>query len=202
MKSILVTVGLAILVLTISGCNAPENSASFNGPPTNDRIDLSRYDMNSEIRDAGGSLVTKVTVKNGRLDFSRAPGQSRGDFLKTLRAAGVREIHSSIVGTLGVTSNGQPALPILGNFQTLKEKDDGFDLVIAEGSQILDTNGNVLATITSGSGGPALTFAPGQSLKTLDAVGVRFFYYKLEPTNDKLHEVEIVKAQDGGLRLK
>lgn len=202
MKNKLLTVGLAILVLTISGCNASGNSTSFNGPPTNVRIDLSRYDMNSEIHDAGGNLVTKVTVKNGRFDFSRAPGQSRRDFLKKLRAAGAREIRSTIVGTMYFLSDGQPVVPIMGCYQTLKEEDDGFDLVIAEGSQVLDSNGNVLATITGGHGGPALTFAPGQSLKTLDEAGVRLFYYGLEPTTDRLHQVNIVKAQDGGLTLR
>lgn len=127
--------------------------------------------------------------------------------MKTLYAAGVRKIYSSIVGALAVTSQGQLGLPVVGEtglFQTLKERNDGFDVAIGEGSQILDANGNVLSTITSMNGGPALTFASGQSLKTLYEAGLRFFYYKFEPNKDKvkLHEVKIVKGETGEFRLE
>jgi len=69
--------------------------------------DLSRWDSAWELFGANDRLLTEITVKNGRIDFSRAAGQSRAEVLKTLYAAGVRRIYSSILSPLAINSQGQ-----------------------------------------------------------------------------------------------
>ena len=60
---------------------------------TNNTADLSKWDSAWELFGANDRLLTEITVKNGKIDFSRAAGQSRAEVLKTLYAAGVRRIY-------------------------------------------------------------------------------------------------------------
>jgi len=174
---------------------------------TDKTTDLSKLDSASELFDANGKVLTRVTVKNGKIDFSRTAGQSRTEFVKTLYTIGLRKIHSSVLSPLAINSQGQIGLALPGGgglFQSLKEKDDGFDLANGEGSQILAANGNVLATVTTEKGSPALVFATGQSLKTLYDAGLRFFYYKFEPIKGemKLHGIKLTQDDKGEVKLE
>lgn len=90
-----------------------------------------------------------------------------------------------------------------GIFQALKERQDGFDLANGEGSQILDMNGKVLATVTTTQRAP-LTFAFGQSLKTLYDAGLRFFYYKSELIKGEMKPqvIKLIKDDQGDIKLE
>jgi len=212
---------------------------------TSDKMaDLSKWDSAWELFGANDRLLTEITVKNGKIDFSRAAGQGRAEALKTLYAAGVRRIYSSILSPLAINSHGQigPSftsqtqsgffqaikakdgaynlgamanakghggltfnLPSQsGFFQALKESNDGFDLANGEGSQILDTSGNVLATVTTTKGVPSLTFSSGRSLKSLHDGGLRFFYYKFEPVDSEMkpHVIKLIKDDKGEVKLE
>ena len=212
---------------------------------TSDKLtDLSKWDSAWELFGGNDRLLTEITVRNGKIDFSRAAGQSRAEALKTLYAAGVRRIYSSILSPLAINSQGQIG-PSFGSesqrglfqaikakdgaynlgamanakghggltfnlpsqsgfFQALKESNDGFDLANGEGSQILDTSGNVLATVTTTKGVPSLALSSGQSLKTLYDGGFRYFYYKFEPVNGEMkpHAIKLLKDDKGEVKLE
>ena len=74
---------------------------------TDKTIDLSKSDSAWELFGANDRLLTEITVKNGKIDFSRTVGQSRVDVLKTLYAVGVRRIYSSVLSPLAINSRGQ-----------------------------------------------------------------------------------------------
>lgn len=211
---------------------------------TDKTTNLSKWDSSWELFGANDRLLTEITVKNGKIDFSRVAGQSRAEVLKRLYAAGVRRIYSSLLSPLAINSQGQigPSftsedqrgffqaikakdgaynLGAMANakghngltfnlpsqsafFQALKESNDGFDLANGEGSQIVDTSGKVVATVTTIKGTPSLSFSSGQSLKTLHDGGLRFFYYKFGPVNGemKLHVIKLVKDDKGELKLE
>lgn len=227
---------IGLLVLGVG----PESRAQTTDKTTN----LSKWDSAWELFGSNDRLLTEITVKNGKIDFSRAAGQSRAEVLKTLYAAGVRRIYSSILSPLAINSQGQigPSfssenqrgffqaikakdgvynLGAMANakgyggltfnlssqsgfFQALKESYDGFDLANGDGSQILDTSGNLLATVTTTKGVPSLTFRSGQSLRTLYDGGLRFFYYKFEPVDGetKPHVIKLIKDDKGEVKLE
>lgn len=201
---------------------------------TDKTTDLSKWDSAFELFDSKDRLLSEITIKHGKIDFSRTAGQTRTEVLKALYAAGLRKIYASIASPLAINARGQIGpvyepqvqsgffqalkasdgvynLGIMakaqghggltfssprqsGFFQALKERGDGFDLANGEGSQILDANGNVLATVTTEKGVPALSFASGQSLKALYDVGLRLFYYKFEPIKGEMkpHAIKLV----------
>ena len=80
----------------------------------------------------------------------------------------------------------------------------GFDLANGEGSQILDANGNLLATVTTQKGLPALAFSSGQSLKALYDAGLRIFYYKFESIKGEMtiHGIKLIKDDKGEVKLE
>jgi hypothetical protein len=194
---------ISVLMVSLSMFGGSLLYAAQPAPPT---TDLSKWNSASELLDAQGNLLTKVTVRNGKIDFSRAPGQSREALLKALYASGARRVYNSILSPLTITSQGRLGVNFegQGGFQAPRETDDGFDLANGEGSQILDATGTLLATVTTTGGKPALVFPPEKSLKTLYEEGVRSFYYKFEPIKGelKLHGVKIVKDDKGAFILE
>jgi hypothetical protein len=95
--------------------------------------DLSKWDSAWELFDPQERLLTEITVKDGKIDFSRTAGQSRTEFLKTLHAAGVRMIYSSILSPLAINSQGQigPAFESQDQkrfFQAIKAKDGAYNI--------------------------------------------------------------------------
>ncbi|MBZ5535066.1 MAG: hypothetical protein LAO31_03845 [Acidobacteriia bacterium] len=143
--------------------------------------DLVRWDTSSRIRNQDGDILTVVSVRSGKLDFSRPDGQTRNDFLKSLYAKGVRQVFAPFVSKLEIDAQGRLLLNISlneGVGQALKETEDGFDLVNAVGSQLLDRQGRLLATVSTVDRDAALTLPQGETLESAYASGLRIFYYR------------------------
>lgn len=148
--------------------------------------DLARWDTSPTIRNQRGDILTVLSVKSGKLDFSRADGsrpdgQTRSDFLKSLYEQGVRQVFVPFVNELEIDAQGRLLLRISGNEgvgQALKETKDGFDLVNADGSQLLDRTGRLLATVSTVEGAPALALPEGTTLEAAYTSGLRIFYYR------------------------
>jgi hypothetical protein len=87
---------------------------------TDGSYNLGNWD-GSRILSAKGDVLSVVSIKNGKIDFSRPAGQTRTELLKTLYAAGLRTVHISTERLLIVSPNGNL-------LAVLKETDGGFDL--------------------------------------------------------------------------
>jgi hypothetical protein len=143
--------------------------------------DLARWDTSSRIRNQDGDILTVVSVKSGRLDFSRREGQTRHDCLKSLYAQRVRKVFVPFVNELEIDAQGRLLLNIglnEGVDQALKETEDGFDLVNADGSELLDRQGRLVATVSTVERDAALTLPEGKTLESAYASGLRIFYYR------------------------
>lgn len=133
------------------------------------------------IKNQRGDILTVLSVKSGKLDFSRPDGQTRNDFLKSLYAQGVEGVFVPFVNELEIDAQGRLLLKMSVNEgvgQALKETADGFDLVNADGSQLLDRKGRLLATVSTVEGAPALALPEGTTLESAYASGLRIFYYR------------------------
>lgn len=200
-------VGMGVLTFSLSFAARLEGSGRFQAEPSGDRpIDLSKWDGSSRILDRNGNVLTRVTVRNGKIDFSRAADQTREALLETLYEKGVRQIYCPL-DQLAVTSQGRLGMSGVsdtGLFQALHETPDGLDLANGEGSEILDDRGKVLATVATVDGKPFLTCAAGQSLRTLHDAGLRWFYYKVQVTNGKLtgRAVSLTRSDKGEVKLE
>lgn len=179
---------------------APAQTSVEDIPPS----EFSQWDSASEVFNREGKSMTTVTIKNGKLDFSRPPGEGRRSFLKSL---GLNQVYTSVLGMVPVNSQGRvglTAVGVNGVFQALKEEEDGFNLVNGVGSEILDREGNRLATVVTEDGKPSLALAPGQSLDSLHQAGLRFFYYKIQKIGGKPKSrgVKLVKDEGGNFTLE
>lgn len=91
---------------------------------------LGKWDSAWQLFGAEDRLLTEITIKNGKIDFSRPAAQSRTEPLTSLYNAGVRKIYSSVLSPLAISSQGQigPAFSSptqKGFFQAIKPGDDG-----------------------------------------------------------------------------
>jgi hypothetical protein len=138
----------------------------------------------SQIKSKNGDVLTTITIKNSKIDFSRAAGQTRLDLLKSLYKAGTRGVYISSLPEeqfLVILPEGYigPAEPQNGLFQALAETDDGFDLNTFEHSSIIDSNGKVLVSLTLRDKKVTLSIPTGQSIDTLYKLGLRSFFTKV-----------------------
>ncbi len=146
------------------------NDGSFN---------LGNFD-DSRILDAKHNALTTVTIRDGRIDFTKRTEQTRQSLLQLLYEKGVRMVYISVKDQLTLTPQGRIGSPAGNNgiFQSLKESANGYNLDDWNGSDILDAKGNVLATVIVKSGQPDLAFTTNNSLKTLYQAGLRSFIDK------------------------
>ena len=189
-------------MLVVSSHGQSDGTRNQNGifqalKQTEGGYNLGNWD-GSEILSQKGDVLTTVSIKNGKLDFSRSAGQTRNDLLKSLYKAGLRRIQISMEQFLVVGPEGHigPTRPQNELFQTLREADDGFNLNTFENSSILDSTGKVLATLTSRDRKVTLSLAQGQSLESLYERGLRSFFTKAG------HVVKLVRDDEGKVVLK
>jgi hypothetical protein len=189
-------------MLIVSSLGQSARTTNQNGifqalKQTEGTFNLGNWD-GSQILSQKGDVLTTVSIKNGRLDFSRSAGQTRNDLLKSLYKAGLRRVQISVEHFLVVGPEGHigPTTPQNGLFQTLRDADDGFNLNTFEDSSILDSNGKVLVSLTSRDRKVTLPLGPGQSLETLYERGLRSFFTKAG------HAVKLVRGDQGKVVLK
>ncbi|MGZ5437121.1 MAG: hypothetical protein ACXWID_18005 [Pyrinomonadaceae bacterium] len=146
------------------------NDGSFN---------IGNFD-DSRILDAKNNALTTVTIRDGRIDFTKRTEQTRQSLLQLLYEKGVRMVYLSVKDQLTLTPQGRIGSPAGNNgiFQSLKESANGYSLDDWNGSDILDAKGDVLATVIVKSGQPNLAFTTNNSLKTLYQAGLRSFIDK------------------------
>ena len=123
----------AVLIVSTSFAQS-DNTKNQNGifqalKQTEGGFNLGNWD-GSRILSPKGEVLTVVSIKEGRLDFSRAAGQTRTALLKSLYEAGLRIVHISMEQFLTVSPEGHLLARAAQNvpMQVLKESDDGFDL--------------------------------------------------------------------------
>lgn len=122
----------AVLIVSTSFAQS-DNTKNQNGifqalKQTEGGFNLGNWD-GSRILSAKGEVLTVVSIKEGRLDFSRVPGQTRTALLKSLYEAGLRIVHISMEQFLTVSPEGHLLSSAAQNVPTqIKESDDGFDL--------------------------------------------------------------------------
>jgi hypothetical protein len=136
----------AILIVSTSFAQS-DNRKNQNGifqalKQTEGGINLGNWD-GSRILSPKGDVLTVVSIKEGKLDFSRAAGQTRIDLLKSLYKAGLRIVHISMEQFLTVSPEGHLLAPAAqnGSIQVLKESDDGFDLSTTAQKTMLPQSG-------------------------------------------------------------
>jgi len=198
---------LLALPLQLTRAAQGEPAAPAQTPPQDiPESEFGQWDFASELFDAQGKSLTVITVKNGKLEFSRPAGETRQAFLKSLYGRGVKEVRVTVLGRLVLTEQGRIGLTAVGEnevFQALMEKEDGFDLANGAGSEILDRDAKLLATVSSDGGQPSLSLAPGQSLEGSHQAGLRFFYYKMQMIQGKprARRVKLVRDESGQFKL-
>ena len=164
---------------------------------TDGGFNLGNWD-GSQILSQKGDVLAIVSIKDGKLDFSRAAGQARADLLKSLYKLGLRKVHFSAQQFLVVAAEGHigPAPPQNGLFQALKEMKEGFDLNSFEQSSIIDSSGKLLGSLGLRDGRAILSPAPGQTLETLYELGLRSLFIKSGEV------VRLIKDDGGEVVLK
>ena len=193
---------LILSAILVVGSFAQLNSQTFQALKQTEGggINIGNWD-GSQIKTEGGDILTTISIKNGKLDFSRPTGQTRTDLLKSLYKEGTRKVCISshpkeqflVVRPEGYIG---PASPQNGLFQALPETDDGFGLNTFEHSSIIDSDGKVLVSLTLRDKKVTLSIATGQSLDTLYKLGLRSFFTKVGQV------VELVKDDQGKVVLK
>ena len=151
----------------------------------------------SRILDAKHNVLTTVTIKDGRIDFTKGAEQTRQSLLQSLYEKGVRKVYTSVKDQLTITPHGRIGSPAGNNgvFQSLKEAANGYNLDDWNRSDILDARGDVLATVVAESGQPNLAFTANHSLKTLYQAGLRSFTVKSGS------KIKIEEDEKGDLKL-
>lgn len=130
MSKILILSGILVLGNFVQSDSTKNQGGIFQAlKQTEGGFNIGNWD-GSRILSQKGDVLSTVTIKNGKLDFSRAPGQTRTDLLKSLYKAGLRKVFIAMEQFVVVSPQGEigPAPSQNGLFQALKETDEGFDL--------------------------------------------------------------------------
>lgn len=120
-------------ILVVTSFAQSDNTKNQNGifqalKQAEGEINLGNWD-GSRILSPKGDVLTVVSIKEGKLDFSRAARQTRTDLLRSLYEAGLRIVHISMEQFLTVNPEGHLLVPAAhGSIRILRESDDGFDL--------------------------------------------------------------------------
>jgi hypothetical protein len=190
---------LLLSAVLVVGSLAPLNAQTFQA-----LRGTSLNDWNgSQILSEEGTVLTTISIKNGKLDFSRAAGQTRADLLKSLYKAGASRVFITVpanskVQFLRIRPDGHIGLDLLEGdlFQALHETADGFALSGFESSSIVDAGGKVIAGLALHNRRVTLALGPGQSFDAFYELGLRSFFTSLDTV------AELVKDDQGTVVLK
>jgi hypothetical protein len=136
---------------------------------------LSDYNGSRLILERTGDVLSTVQINAGRLDLTRAAGETRSALLVRLHRAGMRRLIASSQDTLFLQPFGALA-PIepQGSFvQVLAETPEGYSLTDWSDVTIVDKAGTPVAKVRADGGPPRLVPGPDVTVAQLYDGGLR-----------------------------
>ena len=99
---------LILCTILVAGCFIQTNGQKIFQSPritADGHMSVSNWD-GSQILNEKGEILTTISIKNGKLDFSRAAGQSRTELLAFLYKEGTRGVYTLNKEALVISPDG------------------------------------------------------------------------------------------------